>query len=159
MSPFSFPSVSLAVMTTERGLTGVDQSFSGSGVSHLANSFMWKLQNLSSHLWKPQSSETTAKFLFVCLFFFAVELTSAAAGIPANHKPHTDRAHAFHLRMDTLPSPGGPRKSLPSALTVSFVCCLLGLCCTDLSRPLPRWGRCYGPLKDLSCGAPRKLLL
>ena len=79
MSPFSFPSVSLAVMTTERGLTGVDQSFSGSEMSHLANSFMWKLQNLSGHLWKPQSSETTARFLFVLgvLFCFVLFLQEA----------------------------------------------------------------------------------
>lgn len=42
--------------------------------------------------------------LFCFGFFFAVEPTSAAAGIQANHKPHTDRAHASHLRMDTLPS-------------------------------------------------------
>ena len=74
MSPFSFRSVSLAVMTTERGLTGVDQSFSGSEMSHLANSFMWKLQNLSGHLWKPQSSETTARFLFVLGVLFCFVL-------------------------------------------------------------------------------------
>lgn len=124
MSPFSFPSVSLAGMTTERGLTGVDQSFSGSGVSHLANSFMWKSENLSGHLWKPQSSETTAKFLFVFgFFFFAVELTSAAAGIPANHKPHTDRAHAFYLRMDTLPS-AWRTPEVPSICPYSFFCVL-----------------------------------
>ena len=125
ISPFSFPSVSLAVMTTERRLTGVDQSFSGSGVSHLANSFMWKLQNLLGHLWKPQCSETTAKFLFVFgfFFFFAVELTSAAAGIQANHKPHTDRAHAFHLRMDTLPS-ARRTPEVPSIRRYSFFCVL-----------------------------------
>lgn len=72
-TPFSFPSVSPAVMTTERGLTGVDQSLSGSGMSHLANSFTWKLQNLSGpgnpSLQKPQQG--------FCLFLFCFLLLSS----------------------------------------------------------------------------------
>ena len=148
-------------MTTERRLTGVDQSFSGSGVSHLANSFMWKLQNLLGHLWKPQCSETTAKFLFVFGFVFFLLLSSLPQR--QGYRRITNRTPTAHMRSTCgwtrCLRPGGPRKSLPSAVTVSFVCCLLGLCCTDLSRPLPRWGSCYGPLRDLSRGARRKVLL
>ena len=109
--------------------------------------------------WKPQSSETTARFLFVFVLFFAVELTSAAGGIGRI----TNRIPTAHMRPTcgwiSCPRPGGPGVPLPSAITVYFLWCCLGLCCINLSRPHPRWEGCYSPLKGLSCGARRKLLL
>lgn len=111
---------------------------------------------LESPMEIPQSLQKPAKFLFVCSFFLLLSSLPQRQGYRriTNRTPITRHAFqsadgyaAFSWRTPEVPS---------ICSTVSFVCCLLGLCCTDLSRPLPRWGRCYGPLKDLSCGAPRK---
>ena len=79
-------------------------------------------------------SEVSVCFCLV----FAVLLTSAAGGIRGNHKPHTGYTYSFHLQMDTLHSAWGTLDVLfPFAITVSLWHYHLGLCCTNLAKPLP----------------------
>ena len=120
-----------------------------------------EITNLSGHLWKPWSSETTARFLFVFVWFLLFSSLPQQEG----YGGITNRTQATHIhstcRWIRFIQPGGPWMSffrLPSRF-LSGITTWVSVALTWLSHSQGELG-CHGPGRGTPASpvAPRESL-